>query len=91
MARKERVVDDVLHYDTDLEEHWWRTIEYLILLGKSGVILNPDKFARRTFDFAGFLITETTIQPLPKFLDAIRDFPTPKSVTDIRSWFELVN
>ena len=42
MVRKERVVDDVLHYDTDLEEHWWRTIDYLILVGKSGVILNPE-------------------------------------------------
>ena len=82
MARKERVVDDVLQYDTHLEEHWWCTIEYLILLGKSGVILNPDKFkfAGKTSDFAGFLITETTMQPLPKFLDAIRDFPMLTSV-----------
>ena len=65
MARKERMVDDVLHYDTDLQEHWWRTIEYLILLGKSGVILNPGKFkfARRTVDFAGFHITQTMISP----------------------------
>ena len=44
MVRKERVVDDVLHYDTDLREHWWRTIDYLILAGKSGIILNPKKF-----------------------------------------------
>ena len=93
MVRKERVVDDVLHYDTDLRDHWWRTIEYLILVGKNGVILNPDKlrFARRTVDFAGFRVTDTTIEPLPKYLDAIRDFPTPTSVTDIRSWFGLVN
>ena len=93
MVRKERVVDDVLHYDSDLEEHWWRTIDYLILVGKSGVILNPDKFrfARKTVDFAGFRITETTVEPLPKYLDAIRDFPTPTSTTDIRSWFGLVN
>ena len=93
MVRKERVVDDVLRYDTDVQDHWWRTIEYLILVGKNGVILNPDKlrFARRTVDFAGFRVTDTTIEPLPKYLDAIRDFPTPTSVTDIRSWFGLVN
>ena len=39
--RKERCVDDTCHHDEDLEEHWWRTIDLLILLGKSGVVLNP--------------------------------------------------
>jgi len=28
---------------------------------------------------------------LPKYLDSIRNFPTPKSATDIRSWFGLIN
>ena len=41
--RKERCVDDLLHYDTDLEEHWWRTIKLLILVGKSGVVFGPEK------------------------------------------------
>ncbi|XP_059914686.1 uncharacterized protein LOC132462923 [Gadus macrocephalus] len=27
--RKERCVDDTIHYDTDLEHHWWRTIDFL--------------------------------------------------------------
>ena len=45
----------------------------------------------RTADFAGFHITENSIEPLPKYLDAIRSFPTPKSTKDIRSWFGLVN
>jgi hypothetical protein len=42
-------------------------------------------------DFAGFRISELTIEPLPKYLDAIRDFPVPTFITDIRSWFGLVN
>ena len=93
--RKETVVDDTCHYDKidELEQHWWRTIDYLILCGKNGIILNPEKFqfARLTVDFAGFRISESSIEPLPKYLDAIRDFPTPRSITDIRSWFGLVN
>ena len=92
---KENIVDDPCHYDQidELEQHWWRTIDYLILCGQNGIILNPEKFqfARLTVDFAGFRITESSIEPLPKYLDAIRDFPTPKSITDIRSWFGLVN
>ena len=91
--RMERCIDDLLHHDTDLEEHWWRTIKLLIRLAESGVVLNPEKFAfgRKRADFAGFRVTESTIEPLPKYLDAIRNFPTPASTTDIRSWFGLVN
>ena len=91
--RKERCVDDTIYYDEDLEEHWWRTIDFLSTMGSSGNVLNPDKFqfAEREADFAGFQITENRILPLPKYVDAIRSFPTPKSTTDIRSWFGLVN
>jgi hypothetical protein len=68
-------------------------IDYLILCGQNGIILNPDKFqfARKTVDFAGFRVSDSSIEPLPKYTDAIRDFPTPRSITDIRSWFGLVN
>ena len=91
--RKERCVDDTIHYDADLEEHWWRTIDLLSLLGRSGIVLNVDKFqfSQREVDFAGFRISKERIEPLPKFLDAISHFPTPTSTTDIRSWFGLVN
>ena len=90
---KERCIDDTDHWDVELQNHWWRTIDYLILVGRAGVVLNPDKFqfAQRTVDFAGFRISNATIEPLPKYLDAIRDFPTPTSTTDVRSWFGLVN
>ncbi len=59
----------------------------------AGIVLNTGKFqfAQRTVDFAGFRISETGVELLPKYLDAIRSFPTPKSTTDIRSWFGLVN
>ena len=56
-------------------------------------MLNPDKFqfAEKSVDFTGFRVSESTIEPLPKYLDAIKDFPSPTSTTDIRSWFGLVN
>ena len=91
--RKERIVDDTIFHDEDLEEHWWRTIDFLSTVGQAGVVLNPNKFqfASREVDFAGFRITDARIDPLPKFYSAIEDFPTPTSTTDIRSWFGLVN
>ena len=90
---KERLMDDTLHYDDDLEEHWWRTEQFLTTCASSGVVLNPEKFqfAQREVDFAGCRITEERIDPLPKFFNAIKDFPTPTNATDIKSWFGLVN
>ena len=82
-------MDYTIHYVTDLQ----RTIDFLIRVGQAGIVLNADKFhfARRIVDFAAFRISDETIQPFPKNMDAIRDFPTPTSTTDIRSWFGLVN
>ena len=89
----ERCVDDTLIHDVDLEEHWWRAINFIELCARAGIVLNPEKFqfAQSTVNFAGFRITKESVEPLPKYLDAIRGFPTPKSITDIRSWFGLVN
>ena len=91
--RKERCVDDTIFYDEDLEAHWWRTIDFLSTCGAAGIVLNPDKFqfAQKNVDFAGFKITESKILPLPKYIEAIKSFPTPSSTTDIRSWFGLIN
>ena len=95
--RKERCVDDVLCHDDHekLEAHWWRVIDLLITCGKSGIVLNskPGKFqfCQKKVNFAGFRLTEDKILPLPKYIDAIKAFPTPTSTTDIRSWFGLIN
>lgn len=91
--RKERIVDDTLFYDDDLDEHGWRTIDFLATVGNAGIVINPSKFqfASQEVDFAGFRITSNRIDPLLKFYNAIKDFPTPKSTTNIRSWFGLVN
>ena len=80
-------------WDATLEDHWWRLIKYLELLGNNGIILNRHKFqfAKKSVDFAGFHISEHSIRPVRKFITAIEDFPTPTKLTDVRSWFGLVN
>ena len=41
--------------------------------------------------FAGFHLTESTVEPLPKYLVSSIHFPTPTSTTDIKAWFGLLN
>ena len=54
---KERCVDNTIQYETDLQTHSLRTIDFLIRVGQTGIVLNADKFyfARRIVDFAKFL------------------------------------
>ena len=93
VPRKTKCVDDTAMWDEDLKDHWWRVMDFLELLGRNGVVLNESKFqfAQRQVQFAGFDVTEKEIKPLEKFISAIRDFPTPSKLSDIRSWFGLVN
>ena len=88
--RKEHIIDDTFHYDEDLTDHWWRTIDLLTLVGRLGIIINPEKFqfARKKVDFA--LHYDREVDSLPKYFNAICNFSTPSSTTDIRSWFGLV-
>ena len=56
---KERCVDSTIQYETELQTHSLRTIDFLIRVGQAGIVLNADKFyfARRIIivDFAKFL------------------------------------
>ena len=56
-------------------------------------MFNQEKFvfAEEICEFAGFEVTEDGYRPPKRVIDAIRNFPTPKNITDIRSWFGLVN
>ena len=55
------------------------------------MILNSKKFqfATRNAEFAGFQLGNGKIKPLEKHVVAIQDFPEPKTLTDMRSFFAL--
>ena len=78
-------MDDTSLWDEQLNDHWWRIIDYLELVGRNGIVLNPEKFqfAQKEIDFAGFRITESEIKPQEKYLKAIKEFPSPTCITDV--------
>ena len=91
--RKRKCVDDSLLYDATIEEAFWHTIDYIILGSENGIIFNKGKFqfAMDEVDFAGFNITKDGIKPTKRMVGAIENFPTPTNITDLRSFFGLVN
>ena len=77
----------------NLSASFWQAVDWLDICGHHGITLNPDKFVfgADSVEFAGFEITNDTVRPCRKYLNAIRDFPTPANITDVRSWFGLIN
>ena len=93
VKNKVKCIDDTLLWSDTIKESYIQTINYLKLCGRNGIILNPKKFkfAEDTVEFAGFRISNDSIAPIPTFFKAIENFPRPQNITDIRSWFGLVN
>ena len=88
-----KCVDDSLLWANDINQCFTQICEYITLCGMNGIILNPAKFkfAVDEVEFAGFHITKDKVHPSDKFSSAISNFPTPTNLTDVRSWFGLVN
>ena len=42
-------------------------------------------------DWTGIRITKNGVSPLPQHVEAIRNFPVPENITDIRSYWALMN
>ena len=55
--------------------------------------MNSDKFqfAQETVSFAGLEITKNAIRPAREYLDAIRNFPVPKNISSLHSFYGMIN
>ena len=93
ILNKTKCVDDSLLWADNHTESFFNAIEWLDICGRHGITLNPEKFtfSQDIVTFAGFEITNDSVRPCQKYLDAIQNFPTPSNLTDMRSWFGLVN
>ena len=93
VQQKVKIVDDVLLYDSDIEEAFYHTFDFLSLGYQNGIVFNVSKFVfcELEVEFAGLRLTAEGVAPAKSMLAAIIDFPTPTNLTDARSWFGLVN
>ena len=88
-----KCIDDALLWSDSIADSFHQAVQWLDVCGQNGITLNPDKFvfSSTVVDFAGFTITMDSVLPSPKYSDAILNFPVPRNIHDIRSWFGLVN
>ena len=88
-----KCINDTLLWDNDIQSSFFQAVEWLEICGRNGIILNPEKFVfcQHTVSFAGHDLTPSHVRPNQTYLDAIRNFPKPQNITDMRSWFGLIN
>ena len=93
ITNKKQLVDDTCVYNNNLADNFMDTCRFISLSSSAGVVFNKKKFqfGCDTVEFLGFIVTKDSVKPSDKFLGAIRDFPRPRDITGIRSWFGLVN
>ena len=93
LPRLRRVVDDILVTGTELADHYSDVENVLIACRENGITLGLEKFkfAQPLTTFAGLVISENGVAADPRKLDAITEFPRPTNVTQLRSFFGLVN
>ena len=86
--------DDCLVFSNGtLEDHITKVKEVLERLSKAGLEANYKKckFAYTELLFVGHIVSRGTIRPDPSKLDAVKLFPTPKNVTEVKSFLGLTN
>ena len=86
-----RCMEDLIVYSRTYEEHK----QLLRLLFRTAqdhnVSFNRAKtvYASSTGTFAGYIVSADGFHPNPNLTQAIREFPCPKNITDLRSFFGL--
>lgn len=84
-------LDDILVPSVDLEQGIQRLEEVLKLIREFGLTLKLSKcrFFNTSIDYLGYEISVDGVRPNESKILAVRDFPTPKSVHEVRQFLGL--
>ena len=86
-------LDDVQVIGRSFEQHLENLESVLKAISDAGLKLKLAKcqFAQSTVDFVGFTISDSGLAPDPKKVEAIRRYPTPKDLTELRRFLGMAS
>ena len=86
-------IDDVLVFSRTLEEHLDHLRMVLQRIQDVGLKLKPTKchFARKEVEYLGHVITADGVSPSPKLVVAVKEFPNPKNVKEVRRFLGMAS
>jgi len=81
-------MDDIVIYVSSLEEHERKYNLLMERLREANLKLQPDKceFLRTEVTYLGYVISKDGVEPDPKKLEAVRQFPQPKIPKNIKQF-----
>ena len=86
-------LDDILVFSPSLDDHLKHLGQVLERLSQAGLKLKPSKchFLTQQVEYLGHIITPQGIKPNPEREKAVRDFPVPTSLKDVRAFVGLAS
>ena len=88
----EKIVDDIFVQAPDYETLWKHAAVILSRCEKLNVTISLKKMQiGEEITFAGYRVGKDGVKPDPDMTRSIGQFPTPKTVTDVRSFLGLAN
>lgn len=84
-------LDDIVIYAKSLKEHKLKYNHLIERLREANLKLQPEKciFLSREVTYLGHVLSDEGIKPDPKKLLAVKEFPTPQNVKNIRQFLGL--
>ena len=86
-------LDDLLIFSSTLESHISHVKTVLSRLSENHLVLKPSKcsFHQSSTSFLGHIVSQSGVTMDPSKVEAIKNFPTPQSVTELRSFLGMAN
>jgi hypothetical protein len=86
-------LDDILVYSPNFDKHLEHVDLILKAFAKANLLLSLEKceFAKKSSVFLGFEFSADGYKPSDKHVSAIKTFPTPRNIKELRRFLGLVN
>lgn len=86
-------LDDILIFSETLENHLEHLRVVIERLALAGLMLRPAKyhFIREEVEHLGHLLTPNGLQPTAKHVTAVKEFPVPQNVREVRQFVGLAS
>jgi hypothetical protein len=84
-------LDDLICHSATMEEHAEELDRIFRRLERANFKIQPSKcvFAPDTVEYLGHIVTKEGVKPDPKKTRAVEDFPTPRTVRNVRAFIGL--
>ena len=86
-------VDDICTFSNTMDEHIERLAEIFDRLEQEGLKIRYDKchWFQESITFVGFNVSKDGLSPDPKKVEVVRNYPTPKSAKQVKSFLGLMS